>query len=73
MKCNACDWKRKNVRQISFCPQCGSDSQLEKFSSEISQSETVYLSYPQPVDKAVDNFSESLANVATLELKNFSI
>jgi hypothetical protein len=51
MKCLACEWKRRNVAHVAFCPICGDDTSLTHYADTKPVD-----NFPQPVDKPVDNF-----------------
>ena len=58
MRCLACDWKRKNVTLLAFCPTCGNDARL----TDYADAEPVD-NFPQPVDKPVDNFFQFYSRI----------
>ena len=57
VSCDACGWKNANITQINFCPKCGSDSISKSYPQPVDKPVD---NFAQPVDKPVDNFSQSL-------------
>jgi len=57
MRCLACEWKSRNVSNLSFCPSCGLADMFYYYKEDADvDSELCSNSYTQPVDNPVDNF-----------------
>lgn len=61
MRCLACEWKSRNVSNLTFCPSCGLADMFYYYKEDVddaSHASDPVDNFPQPVHKPVDNFFE---------------